>query len=186
LSDISAITSPSSELYATITSQLQTETQSGTATVTIQGYAKGVVERVRRLQVEAAQNPTGEGAQLLRRIVARGIDLEWFTKPWDEKTVKEHNDTLKAALLIGYIGLGIVISSLFVYDGVSKRLKNTPRNDPGRWGDLRRWLDGIKIGLVPSRDIEQGVELASMPIRPEPAHTAPARPSTVFEANPEP
>lgn len=185
---ISDITLQTSAPPPMITIQPQVDmarSYSATNQAELRRFVGTMAEHLQKLQEKTTRDGECEDAQWLKKIVARGINLEWFTKAWDDQTSKEKSDTLGAGYLIALMGLGGICTSLFAYHVVGKRLANTPRNDPGRWGDLRRWVDRMKGVPVPSRDNEQGVELASLPIRPEPAHTAPPHPSAAFEADPE-
>lgn len=64
---------------------------------------------LRDVEAAAAENPQGVQAKRLEEFEAqlqkRGIPVDWFTKPWSEKTASEETSSLVAITLLIVLGL---------------------------------------------------------------------------------
>lgn len=112
----------------------------------------------RDLEVKATVDPGGNEAEVLKglkiQLRKRGINTEFFTKPWSEKT---RGDRIKTALIIGTMCVGTLstlgIASCFAAHTFRKHVQGTPQDAQGVWGALGRRMDGAQ-----NRAIEDELE----------------------------
>lgn len=158
--------------------------------------AECVYECLSDLQADAAEDPTGKSAKLLRELETqlrkRGIDLKFFTKPWTEKGIWDALGTVIVYLLFLIPASGMGYVAVKAYDRIKQRVQHTPQNAPGVWGYLRR--RGFMLAPVPASTSspldappQPGIELAPLSLESTPAgsvHSVPA--SSASGAGPNP
>lgn len=130
------------------------------------------------LQKEAAEDPTGDTAQQLQKFKAdlrrRGLNLDFLTKPWSEKNMRDTLGVMAIICLLFFSALGTgYILGKPCYKALLRWsfrwLRQTPPDAPGVRGYLRRRWFPPPVPAPADAPFQPGVEMEPISIESTPA-----------------